>query len=143
MRDKSPHSQMVTPTCHPVPSAPHLGVAASFLIPCGFASATLGGEQAPLLPVKGRSAKMNPSSYQSDGRSQSWFLALMGSSPGAPGGLVSCRSSGPLVPGEAASPGALRFAFPVAKLEPPSNVAGFSQSPNTEAFLSRKELFSF
>ena len=136
------HSHTATST-HRSPYIQCLRVAALFLIPCGTTRETLGGDQAPLLPLRGKPAKMNPGSYQSDGqRSLSWFLGLMGSIDAhrvltlVLGGLVSCGSSHLLAPGKAASPGPPGFISPAAKEvemhhlqildKPPSNVAGFS-----------------
>ena len=153
------HSHTATPTCHPVPSAQRLRVAALFLVPC----APPGGDQAPLRPLPSRSVKMNPGSYPSDGHSLSWFPGLLGSrvplehtesSPqhaGRASLLGIKRSSG-------VSPDCLsvhpKVCIPGGKgggntpslnpgQESPGNVARFLQkSLDTQAVLSRKQLYT-
>ena len=100
----------MTPTHRPTFSALELQRRSSSLVEL---PGQLGGGQAPLLPLRGRSAKTNLGSYQSDGwRSLSWFLGLTGSvgahgalTPAHRDRLISYGPSGPLAPVEVASPG--------------------------------------
>ena len=105
--------------------------------------ATLGGDQAPLLPLRGRLTKPNLGPYQSDRwHSLGWFLGLTRfcCAPGVltlacRGGLVPYRSISPLAPGKVSSPSVPKVVLRCQGRwnhclwipdEPPRNVAGFS-----------------